>query len=511
MGEQEKTASSESSKKIAKKLRANERRRRKRILLLILLLLLILALIFLYMQLTKKELPLPSIEIAQTERVLPPDFLFFFDGAPDHKMTRPTDVKINKTNRLVYVTDTFNSRISVFDEDGRFQFSFDSAGKEKLIRPLYLAFDRDGNVYVTERRNQKVYVFSASGKFLREFVPKKVDRKSWQANGIAIDEANRIYVTEIELRHHVQVFDEKGNLLLDIGDSGAPNLMTAGLGLFNFPNGIVTDDKYIYISDATNRRVQVFSKEGKGIKIWPTGGNPRGIDIGYMERVHIVDPVGHNVLVYDKNGNFLVQFGSVGNDRGQMFYPNGIGTSGRRIYVADTWNHRIDVWAWRPVIPTPPMARELPRWGWLALLALLLPFLFRRPKNVASRDFIERAIAEDKLPVVKKELKKLFVVESVYESYKDAEIANIKMNELLKIGRYPERYIEEIKQLDPSLDDETARTIALARKGRRKKRLFAESDLFRAVADEFKIKNYNLDEFLEAFGYREEKSKEDDE
>jgi DNA-binding beta-propeller fold protein YncE len=271
------------TKELAKKLRASERRRRKRLLLLLLLILLILLLLLLWYQLNRKEIPLPSIEIAQQERVLPPDFLFFFDGGAAHRMKRPTDVKVNPTNRLVYVTDSFNSRVSVFDEDGNFLYSFDKAGKEKLERPLYLAFDRQGNVYVTERHNQKIFVFTPEGRFIREFVPKNVDRRHWQPNGIWIDENNRVYVTEIELKHHIQVFDNEGNLILDFGESGAPNLMRTGIGLFSFPNGIVTDDKYIFISDSTNRRVQVFTKQGKGVKIWPTGGQPRGIAIAYFD------------------------------------------------------------------------------------------------------------------------------------------------------------------------------------------------------------------------------------
>lgn len=492
------------SKELAKKLRASERRRKKRLLLLFLLIILILLLILLWYQLSKKEIPLPSIEIAQTERIMPPDFLFFFDGAPSHRMKRPTDVKVNKVNRQVYVTDTFNSRVSVFDEDGNFLFSFDKAGKEKLLRPLYIAFDRNGNVYVTERKNQKIYIFAPNGKFIKEFVPKIQNRKNWQPNAIHIDSKGRIYVSDIELKHHIQVFDEDGNLLLDFGDSGAPNNMKVGLGLFNFPNGISSDEKLLFITDSTNRRVQVFTKDGRGMKIWPTGGQPRGIDIGYMDRVHIVDATGHTVMVYDKDGNFLVQFGSVGNDRGQMFYPNGLGTSGRRIYVADTWNHRVDVWAWRPVVTTPPVARRIPSWSWLALLLVFLPFLFKRPRNVATRDFLVRAIEENKLSIVKKELKKLYVVDSVYEDYKGAEFEGIRMDEILVVGRYPERYVEEIREMDSSLDMEMAKSIALARYKRRKKRLFTESPVVRGVAEEFKLACYNFDEFLEAFGYKEE-------
>lgn len=492
-------------RRLVAELKGKERRRKKRIFLLFLLLLLILLLALFYWFGRKKELPLPTIEMAQAERVLPPDPLFFFDGSPDHRLRRPTDVEVNPKNRLVYVTDSFNSRISVFDTDGNFQFTFDKLDKgKKLKRPLYLAFDSKGNVWVTDRQWQKIFVFTENGKFIKEFVPKNIDRNRWQPNAIFIDKRDNIYISEIEKTHRIQVFSPDGKLLVEFGKVGSATEIEQKPGVFAFPNGIAVDEKYIYITDSTNRRVQVFTRDGKFVRIIPTGGNPRGIAIGYMDRLHIVDSPGHNVLVYSKDGNFLTQFGSVGSELGQTFYPNGIGTDGRRIYVADTWNHRIDVWAWRPAVVTPPIARRLLPWWWLLLPLLLLPLLFRRRKNIATRDFIDRAINEGKLSIVKKELKCLYVSRVLYEDFKELEIDGIKMGDFLKVGDYKERYLEEIKEVDPSLPAEVQETLAMARTKRRRKRLFTESEELRYVADEFKVKNYNFDEFLEMYGYERE-------
>jgi len=502
-------------RRAAAELKGRERRRRKRVLLLILMLALIALLGFLYWFNQQKEVPLPTLEFAQAERVLPPEFLFFFDGSPNHRLARPTDVKVNPVNRLVYVTDTFHHRVSVFDRNGVFQFSFDSVGGgknggNKLKTPLYIAFDSKGNVWVTDREWQKIFVFTPDGKFIKEFVPKNVNRARWQPNAIAIDEKDRIYISEIEADHHIQVFNPDGTLIADFGRSGNPAKMSDQPLRFAFPNGIAIDSKLLFITDSTNRRLQVTTRDGKFIRIIESGGNPRGIALGYMDRLHVVDAAGHNVLVYDKQGHLLTQFGTVGADRGQFFYPNGIGTDGRRIYVADTWNHRIDVWAWRPVVITPPIARRVPAWSWLLLGLLLLPFFLRKPRNIATRDFIEKAIAEEKLNVVKKELKKLDVAEQVYRDFEDLTIQNIDMKDLLRIGTYKERYVDEVREIDPEISDENAHALAMARYRRRKKRLFTESEELRYVADEFKIKNFNFEEFLDFYGYavREEEGGE---
>lgn len=485
--------------------KGRERRRRKRVLLLVLMLLLIGLLGFLYWFNQQKEIPLPTLEFAEAERVLPPEFLFFFDGSPGHRLARPTDVKVHPQNRLVYVTDTFHHRVSVFDRTGAWQFSFDSVGKgQKLKTPLYLAFDSKGNVWVTDREWQKVFVFTRDGRFVREFVPKNVNRQRWQPNAISIDEKDRVYVSEIEASHHIQVFSPDGDLLADFGRSANPAKMSDEPLGFAFPNGIAVDTKLLFITDSTNRRIQVTTREGRFVRIIEMGGNPRGIAKGYMDRIHVVDAAGHTVYVYDRQGHLLTQFGTVGADRGQFFYPNGIGTDGRRIYVADTWNHRVDVWAWRPVVITPPVARRVPAWSWLLLGLLLIPAFLRRPKNVATRDFIERAIAEEKLPIVKKELRKLQVAEAVYRDFEELTIQNVEMKELLAIGSYKERYLDEIREIDPEISDENAHAIAIARYRRRKKRLFVESEELRFVADEFKIRNFNFEEFLDLYGYERE-------
>jgi DNA-binding beta-propeller fold protein YncE len=59
---------------------------------------------------------------------------------------------------------------------------------------------------------------------------------------------------------NVQVFDKDGRLLMAFGDHGT------GYGGFWLPAGLYIDDRdRIYVSDSSNRRVQIFRylKEGR--------------------------------------------------------------------------------------------------------------------------------------------------------------------------------------------------------------------------------------------------------
>ena len=61
----------------------------------------------------------------------------------------------------LYVADTFNQRVQVFDQTGRFLLEWGSTGLDpgEFRHPWDLAVDATGNVYVTDRFNHRVQKF----------------------------------------------------------------------------------------------------------------------------------------------------------------------------------------------------------------------------------------------------------------------------------------------------------------------------------------------------------------
>lgn len=63
-------------------------------------------------------------------------------------------------------------------------------------------------------------------------------------------------------------------------------------------------------------------------------------------KIYVVDGSHHRIMVYDLKGKFLFQFGSKGEQPGQLNYPVGIDVStDNRVYVADSGNHRIQIFS----------------------------------------------------------------------------------------------------------------------------------------------------------------------
>nr|NCS16718.1 6-bladed beta-propeller [Microcystis aeruginosa G13-12]NCT52052.1 6-bladed beta-propeller [Microcystis aeruginosa G13-03] len=64
----------------------------------------------------------------------------------------------------IYVADTNNSRVQVFDSGGAFQSTFGSfgSGNGAFDTPRGIAVGSGGNIYVTDTGNNRVQVFSQS-------------------------------------------------------------------------------------------------------------------------------------------------------------------------------------------------------------------------------------------------------------------------------------------------------------------------------------------------------------
>lgn len=173
----------------------------------------------------------------------------------------PGGVAIDTENRLLYVVDTGADQVKVFDADSfKLLRSIGTPGKKHTLTdpgtfslPTHIALDGDGNVFVTDTLNNRVEIFDADGQFISEF-GKAGDGPGYFARpkGIAVDCDGHIWVVD-EVQSRVQVFDREGRLLAYFGELGPYP------GQFNGPYGIAIDKKNrVLVSEQFPGRVQVF-------------------------------------------------------------------------------------------------------------------------------------------------------------------------------------------------------------------------------------------------------------
>lgn len=271
-----------------------------------------------------------------------PRFLFAIYGSGmNGGFNKPMEVTV--AGNKIYVTDTGNKRVQVFDRDGNPITQFGKAGSKagEFSFPYGIAGDSKGLIYVSDMNNGNVSVFDSTGRFIRVLADKN---SVTRPGGIHLT-GNKLYVTDIAAGK-VKVFDLNGKKLLEIGKPGK------GKGELSSPNSVTVDGDRVYVSDSGNDRVQVFDTEGKylatiGFEDGKKGSmfvNPRGIGVA-GGRVFVVSKVTNYVLAFDENGKKLFAWGGMGQEDEKFALPNGLFVDNEgRIYIADSVNQRIAVY-----------------------------------------------------------------------------------------------------------------------------------------------------------------------
>ena len=78
--------------------------------------------------------------------------------------------------------------------------------------------------------------------------------------------------------------------------------------------------------------------------IKPGANQPSDIALDQKGNIYLVDGVKNRIVVVDENGRWKFEFGTEGSGKGQFNLPVGIDVAeSGRIFVADTGNHRIQV------------------------------------------------------------------------------------------------------------------------------------------------------------------------
>lgn len=267
----------------------------------------------------------------------------FIAGESREGVIKPFGVFADDNGR-VYVTDTADQSVHVFDPKDKKYFVIEGVNKKsRFVSPIGVVTDREGNIYVSDSVMRRVYVFNKKGKFVREI---GTDNMMQRPTGIAIDKASgTLYVVDT-LASKILVYSMDGKHIKTIGEYGDGNVQ------FNRPTFIALGrDGNLYIADTMNIRVQIIDKQGKFVGKFGRHGNsagemanPRGIALDSEGHVYLTDTLFEAVQVFDKSGQALMTFGRQGTRSGEFSIPAGISiSSDDKIYVADSYNMRVQV------------------------------------------------------------------------------------------------------------------------------------------------------------------------
>ncbi len=180
----------------------------------------------------------------------------------DPSLERPTGIAIDRTRGRIYVADTGGSKtehghsVKVFDMDGGLIRTL-GAGKGEapgqFLFPTYLNVDTQGNLYVADTLNARVQVFDSEGEYVKSIGERG---NAWgmfdKPKGVALDSFGNVYVVDSGWSN-VQIFNPKGQVLLFFGGRGPVP------GMMKNPTAITIDpNNRIYVADYINHRVNIY-------------------------------------------------------------------------------------------------------------------------------------------------------------------------------------------------------------------------------------------------------------
>lgn len=171
-------------------------------------------------------------------------------------LTNPTGLAVDPVNNRLLIVDTQAHSVAAatlgkFDQGA----SFGKRGEEddEFNFPTYAAVDKQGRIYVTDTMNFCVKVFDRDFKFVRRIGEHGIGVGMFdRPKGVALDSQGNIYVADTSFSNF-QIFNQEGRTLLFIGAFGEEP------GSFRLPSAIFIDRKdRVFVSDQINKRVQVF-------------------------------------------------------------------------------------------------------------------------------------------------------------------------------------------------------------------------------------------------------------
>lgn len=263
------------------------------------------------------------------------------------KMRKPHSVTVDRQGR-VYVADPGMAAVWVIDDQEKDKNArvrlIGTSGQGRLSQPVGVAVADDGRIYVSDVIQDRVFCFDPQGN-LQRVIGKKDD--FYNPASLAIDQkGKRLYVADAGGYHHaIHVFDLEGNRLKVIGYRGNKP------GLFNYPTHLFIRGDRLYVSDTMNFRVQVLDLEGNFLHEfgemgdgWGQLARPKGVAVDSEGHVYMVDAAFENFQVFDEKGRLLVFVGHAGHGPGEFTLPAGMYIDEwDRIYVVDSYNRRVQV------------------------------------------------------------------------------------------------------------------------------------------------------------------------
>ena len=279
------------------------------------------------------------------------NFNIMFDHALDYP---PINWSMGMTiyDEKLYVADTDNHRIIVYDlKNYEKLLTFTSPIQEHCVRNEECALENRNlptsieivaeKIFVAYGFQDEIQVFDLDGNYLWKFGSSGTQAGEFNTPHRLSAINNELFVADSK-NHRIQVFDIDGNFLRQFGTYGD------SIGHLSSPIDVNAYDSQIFVVDSIKASILVFDLNGKFMREFEVNQNvsdisePYGVFV-YDNLIFVSDAEDFSVKVFDLDGNFVKKFGQYGDHYGEFKFPIYTITDGKKIFVSDAFNYRIQI------------------------------------------------------------------------------------------------------------------------------------------------------------------------
>ncbi|WP_375505531.1 scytonemin biosynthesis PEP-CTERM protein ScyF [uncultured Nostoc sp.] len=292
-------------------------------------------------------------------------------GTPGTLAT-PQGVAVQESTGNIFVANGRGiDRIDVFSSSGNYLKGIGGTGSGpgQFDEPAAIAFQPGtGNLYAGDVFNNRINVFNSKGNYLKSIVEGQFGgliegRLFFGPSSIVFDKGGNGYVGDFSNDRIIKI-NPDGEIIGSIGNSGNQ------LGQFQGPAGIAISpgSGNFVVTDQFNNRVQILNSEAKPIKTFGEAGSKPGqfnqpvdVEVDKFDNIYVMDLINSRVQVFDKDGNFLSEYGKAAAGRppqlgeqspygdpldltpGTFNWTAGSDYKNGKLYVGDFFQGRIQV------------------------------------------------------------------------------------------------------------------------------------------------------------------------
>ena len=256
----------------------------------------------------------------------------------------PRDVKVFEGK--IYILDTGNNRIVVYNEAGDYLKEFKSP-KDKPFsfrKSESFTVNKDGSIFTVNANSGQVIVTRTDGSLefigsTEEAINPHYIRRSY---GITLSN-DKMYIVSEESKT-IRVWTKQGDFISEhVPPEGCryPRDIEYSAGYFYL---LCHPGKWsaIYILDEQLNTVKKFEKLPDSII--PVSGASSFSVHAEMNKILVADTGNNRIVIYDLNGRFLGKFGSLGDSLANFYLPSSVTMDSKgRIIVTDSGNSRIQI------------------------------------------------------------------------------------------------------------------------------------------------------------------------